>query len=76
MPHIIVKLFEGRSEGDKKRLADRVALAVMNTLGASERSISVAIEDVPQEDWTEKVYDPDISGRADTLYKKPGYERF
>lgn len=76
MPHVIVKMFAGRSEEDKKRLADRVALAVMNTLGSSESSISVAVEDVDPGEWGEKVYDPDIAGRAKSLYKKPGYQRF
>lgn len=76
MPHVIVKLFTGRSEEDKKRLAERVTLAVMNTIGASESSISIAVEDVDPEEWTEKVYDPEIAGRAKTIYKKPGYQRF
>ena len=75
MPHVIIKMFSGRSEDDKRRLADRVALAVMNSIGASDQSISVAVEDIEPGDWTEKVYDPDITGRPDTIYKKPGYAR-
>lgn len=38
------------------------------------RRISVAIEDVAKEDWAEKVYKPDILGKPETLYKKPGYD--
>lgn len=76
MPHVIVKMAAGRSEQDKKRLAERVALAVMNTLGTSQEAISVAIEDVLPDDWNAQVYDPDIAGRQDTIYKQPGYERF
>lgn len=76
MPHVIVKLVAGRSEEDKKRLAERLALAVMNTIGSSESSISVAVEDVNPQEWTEKVYDPDIAARQKTIYKKPGYQRF
>jgi 4-oxalocrotonate tautomerase len=34
----------------------------------------VAIEDVRPEDWTEKVYTPDILRQPDKIYKKPGYE--
>ena len=76
MPHVTVKLFAGRSEADKKRLAERISLAVMNTLGSSESSISVAVEDVDPAEWTEKVYDPEIAGQKKTIYKKPGYARF
>ena len=75
MPHVVVKMFAGRSEEDKQRLAERVTLAVMNSIGASEDSISVSVEDVRPEDWTARVYDPDIAGRPEIIYKKPGYRR-
>jgi len=35
--------------------------------------VSVAFEEVPSEEWSEKVYHPDIEEKWDTLYKKPGY---
>lgn len=76
MPHVIVKMFAGRSEADKKRLADQISLAVVNSIGASESSISVAVEELDPNEWTEKVYDPEIAARPEILYKKPGYQRF
>lgn len=39
-----------------------------------EESVSVAIEDVEPREWTEKVYKPDILGKPDMIYKKPGYD--
>jgi 4-oxalocrotonate tautomerase len=76
MPHVIVKMLAGRDDEQKQRLADEVAKAVMNALGAGESSISVAIEDVNSAEWTEKVYKPDILGHPDQIYKKPGYKPF
>jgi 4-oxalocrotonate tautomerase len=38
-------------------------------------SVSVGIEEVDWKDWTGKVDEPDIIGKAETLYKKPGYGR-
>lgn len=76
MPHVIVKMFAGRNEADKKRLADAVANAVMNSLGTSESSISVAIEDVSPDEWMSKVYEPDILGEPVRIFKKPGYKPF
>lgn len=73
MPHVIVKLWPGKSEQQKKELADRIAEDVMQVLHYGEESVSVAMEEVAQEDWAEQVYRPDIVERADTLYKKPGY---
>jgi 4-oxalocrotonate tautomerase len=60
MPHVIVKLYSGRSEREKTRLAEEVTKAVMATLKHAEESVSVGIEDVDPKDWTEKVYKPDI----------------
>lgn len=74
MPHVVVKLYTGRSDQQKKELADEIVKTIMSTLGNSEDSISVAIEDVNKEDWASKVYKPEIEGKQDTLFKKPGYK--
>jgi len=73
MPHVIVKLYAGRSEQQKARLAEEVTKAVMAGANCEEQAVSVSIEDVAPDDWAEKVYKPDIVGQADKLYKKPGY---
>ena len=73
MPHVIVKLWPGPSEKDKQRLADRITMDVMQIVGCGEESVSVAIDEVPSSEWAEKVYRPDVVGKAPQLYKKPGY---
>jgi 4-oxalocrotonate tautomerase len=60
MPHVIVKLWPGKSEQQKTRLAE-------------EESVSVAMEEVKSQDWVEKVYVPDVKEKWGKLYKKPGY---
>jgi 4-oxalocrotonate tautomerase len=74
MPHVIVKMHSGRTAADKERLAAELAKAVTAAIGSADKSISVGIEDVAPAEWTEKVYKPDILGKADTIYKKPGYD--
>ena len=73
MPHVIVKLWPGKSEEQKKRLADKISKDVMDVLNYGEESVSVAMEEVSPKDWAEKVYKPDIEAKPDKLYKKPGY---
>lgn len=73
MPHVVVKLFSGRSEDMKQRLAGELTKAVMSAIGSSEDSISVSVIDVDPADWTEKVYKPEIVGKPETIYKQPGY---
>ncbi|MBV8397210.1 MAG: tautomerase family protein [Acetobacteraceae bacterium] len=74
MPHVIVKLWPGKSEAQKQRLADRITKDVMDAFNYGEESVSVACEEVTSQDWKQKVSKPDIQGRWETLYKKPGYE--
>ncbi len=73
MPHVIVKLYAGRSEEQKHKLAEAVTKAVMTATGNGEDSVSVNVEDVAPSDWTEKVYKPDIENGPGKLYKRPGY---
>ena len=74
MPHVIVKLWPGKSEQQKKKLAEEVTKAVMSTLHYGEESVSVGIEEVKPQDWTDQVYKPDILRKRETIYKEPGYE--
>ena len=73
MPHVIVKLCPGKSEGQKNRLAEAITKNVMDILNYGEESVSVAMEEIEAEDWAEKVYKPDIVNNSKKLYKKPGY---
>ncbi|MDE2200422.1 MAG: tautomerase family protein [Rhodospirillales bacterium] len=74
MPHVIVKLYAGRSRREKARIAEAVTRAVMEGAGCAETAVSVSIEDVAPADWVEQVFKPDIAGKPDLLYKKPGYD--
>jgi len=74
MPHVIVKLWPGKSEQQKTRLAEAITKEVMDILHYAEESVSVAMEEIKSQDWVEKVYKPEIRKKWDKLYKKPGYD--
>jgi 4-oxalocrotonate tautomerase len=76
MPHVSVKLYPGRSEQQKSRLAAEIVKDVVAIANCGEESVSVAIEEIKPEDWAEKVYKADILSNAEKLYKKPGYNPF
>ena len=73
MPHVIVKLWPGKSEKQKADLAGRITKDVMEVLHYGEESVSVGFEEVSAEEWAAKVYGPDIVNAPGKLYKKPGY---
>jgi aryl-alcohol dehydrogenase-like predicted oxidoreductase len=75
MPHVIVKLWPGKSEQQQKqRLAEAITKDVMDILHYGDESVSVAMEEIKSRDWAENVYKPDIQNKWETLYKKPGYD--
>lgn len=74
MPHVIVKLWPGKSEQQKTRLADAITKDVMDILHYGDESVSVAFEEIKARDWLERVYNPDIKSKWDNVYKKPGYD--
>ena len=76
MPHIIVKLYPGRSAEQKKQLARKIAKKVTEIAVCEEKSVSVAFEEVAPEDWAEKVYRPDIIDNEEKLIVTPGYNPF
>ena len=73
MPHVVVKLWPGKSEQQKVQLAKEIVKGVMAVLHYGEESVSLAIEEVKAEEWAERVYKPDIQNEWERLYKKPGY---
>jgi 4-oxalocrotonate tautomerase len=72
MTRIIVKLWPGRFEQQKTRLAQEIVKDVVAIAKCEEKSVSVAIEEIKPEDWVEKVYRPDILNSPEKLYKEPG----
>ena len=74
VPHVIVKLWPGKSEEKKSRLAEAIVRDVMEVLDYGEESVSVAMEEIAPEDWARKVYQPDIAANTKRLYKAPGYK--
>ena len=74
MPHVVVKMYAGRSDAQKRALAEAVTQAVMRTNGCGADAVSVGIEDVAPCDWAGAVYEPDIVGKAATIFKQPGYD--
>ncbi len=73
MPHVIIKLYPGRTAEQKQLCTQKMVEALIETMNTEEKSISVAFEEVPKDLWKEEVYIPDIVEKEWALYKKPGY---
>jgi 4-oxalocrotonate tautomerase len=73
MPHVIVKLWPGKSEEQENRLAEEITKDVMEVLNYGAESVFVALQEIESQHWEEKVYRSDILAQAGNLYKKPDY---
>ncbi len=51
LPLIVVKMLEGRSVEQKRRLAREITDVVVKSTGAPEDQVDVIIEDYPRENW-------------------------
>ena len=72
MPHINVKMIEGRSEEQKKALAEALNKALRDTLGCADMWVSVSIEDYNAKQWQD-VFANEIKDNKN-LYKNPQYD--
>lgn len=72
MPHVVIKTYPIPEE-QKVQLAEEIQQLIMKVTGKPEDFISIDIKDVPESEWMNKVYEPEIRPALETLYKKPGY---
>lgn len=73
MPHVIVKVWPGKSDDQKRRLTETILRGVTDALDYGEDAVSIAFEEVAPAQWTAKVYETDILANWAKLTKRPGY---
>jgi 4-oxalocrotonate tautomerase len=73
VPHVIVKLWPGKSDEQKRRLSDAIVRDVTSILNYGDESVSVGFEEVSAQDWEPEVFNPDVLKKWSTLTKEPGY---
>jgi len=72
MPLITVKMWPGRDEEKKKAAALAIMKAASEALGTREEAFTVILEEIPTEEWQEKVVTPDVEPRKHLVYIERG----
>ncbi|MPM86592.1 Tautomerase PptA [bioreactor metagenome] len=70
MPHINIKMYPGRSEEVKARLAKHTKEFMIKELEMDEKFISVSVEEIDKENWQSEVMD---KIKEEELYEKPNF---
>ncbi|MFL4294055.1 tautomerase PptA [Enterobacter asburiae] len=74
MPHVVIKCFpRDLNDEQKTALAEDIAEVIIRHFNSKDSSVSVALNQVNQEDWKAQVWDTEIGPKLDELIKKPGY---
>ncbi|MCR8547564.1 tautomerase family protein [Salipiger sp. P9] len=73
MPHISVTLIEGKSDDQKRALAQAIARETCRTLGVDEKYVSIELTELAREDWQTRFYPEHIAPKLPELLKKPSY---
>lgn len=70
MPHINIKMYPGRSEEVKAKLAKHTKEFMVKELEMDEKFISVSVEDIDKEKWQSEVMD---KIKDEELYERPNF---
>ena len=70
MPHINIKMYPGRSEEVKAKLAKHTKEFMVKELEMDEKFISVSVEDIDKENWQSEVMD---KIKDEELYKSQNF---
>ncbi len=73
MPHISVKMLEGRTEEQKKKLSQALVKTLTKELGCSEHYVTCTIEDFNAKEW-QNVFKEEITDKPGKVYKKAEYD--
>ena len=73
MPHIGIKMIEGRTEEQKQKAAQAVKNALAEALNMGDHYITVTIEDFNAQEWQD-VFKNEITDKPDKVYVKPNYD--
>lgn len=74
MPHVDIKCFpRDLNDEQKTALAANIAEVIIRHFNSKDGSVSVALQQIQQEDWKAQVWDTEIGPKLDELIKKPGY---
>ncbi|HIU83300.1 MAG TPA: tautomerase family protein [Candidatus Faecicola pullistercoris] len=74
MPHIAVKMLKGRTDEQKRKLADALAAAMQQTIGAAPTHITVSIEDYTPAEWQEQFRNEVTDRPQENIFIKPQYD--
>ena len=76
MPFINVKMFPGRTQEEREKLAVALGDRAMELLGAPAEAFVIAVQEVAKEDWHDQVSVPEVKGNPNVIIKNQPREEW
>ena len=76
MPFINVKMFAGRTQEEREKLAVALGDRAMELLGAPAEAFVIAVQEVAKEDWHDQVSVPEVNGNPNVIIKNQPREEW
>ena len=76
MPFINVKMFPGRTQEEREKLAVALGDRAMELLGAPAEAFVIAVQEVAKEDWHDQVSVPEVNGNPNVIIKNQPREEW
>ena len=73
MPHISIKMLNGRTEEQKKNLSIKLAKTLSKELNCNENYVTVTIEDYSAKEW-QTIFKQEITDKPDKIYVSAKYD--
>lgn len=74
MPHISIKMLEGRSQAQKEKLAAALVKTLTEQLHCSEHYVTCTIEDYSAKEWQKVFADEVVAKKDSVIFKKAEYD--
>ena len=75
MPYIAIKAYP-KDEEIKKRVADRINQIVLEEWGCKQEAISLSIEEIQPEKWTDEIRNGEIESKKDKMMILDGQKKY
>ena len=75
MPYIAIKAYP-KDEEIKKRVADRINQIFLEEWGCKQEAISLSIEEIQPEKWTDEIRNGEIESNKDKMFILDGQKKY
>ncbi len=75
MPYIAIKAYP-KDEEIKKRVADRINQIFLEEWGCKQEAISLSIEEIQPEKWTDEIRNGEIESKKDKMLILDGQKKY